>query len=65
MRLKWYFRNDPTPGFSEKQLFTLKLPGKPPTGHPNLEVFLSELEKQIFKIIDSKLFQVASFARSG
>ena len=25
------------------------------TSYPNLEVFLSELEKQIFKIVDSKL----------
>ena len=55
MRLKWYFRNDPTPDFSEKPSFTPKSSWKPPTGHPNLEVFLSELEKQIFKIVDSKL----------
>ena len=55
MRLKWYFRNDPTPDFSEKPSFTPKSSWKPPTGHPNLEVFLSELEKQIFRIVDSKL----------
>ena len=55
MRFKWYFRNDPTPDFSEKPSFTPKSSWKPPTGHPNLEVFLSALEKQIFKIIDSKL----------
>ena len=28
---------------------------KPLTGHPNLEVFLRELEKQIFKIVDLKV----------
>ena len=53
--MKWYFRNDLTPDFSEKPSFTLKLSWKPSTGHPNLEVFLSELEKEIFKIVDSKL----------
>ena len=55
MRLKGYFRNDPTPDFSEKPSFTPKSSWKPPTGHPNLEVFLSELEKQIIKIVDLKL----------
>ena len=55
MRLKWYFRNDLTPHFNENPSFSSKSSWKPPTGHPNLEVFLSELEKQIFKIVDSKL----------
>ena len=55
MRLKWYFRNEPTSDFSENQWFTPKSSWKPPTRYPNLEVFLSELEKQIFKIVDSKL----------
>ena len=55
MRLKWYFRNDPTPNFSEKLSFIPKSSWKSPTGYPNLEVFLSELEEEIFEIIDSKL----------
>ena len=55
MRFKWYFRNDSTPDFREKPSCTPKLSWKPLTGHPNLEVFLSELEQQIFKIVDSKL----------
>ena len=55
MCLKWYFRNDPTPDFSKKPSFTPKSSWKPLTGHPNLEVFLSELEKQIFTIVDSQL----------
>ena len=55
MRLKWYFCNDPTPDFCEKPSFTPKSSWKHPTGRSNLEVFLSELEKQIFKIVDSKL----------
>ena len=48
------FRNDPTPNFSEKPSFTPKSSWKP-TGPPNLEVFLRELERQIIKIADSKL----------
>ena len=55
MHLKWYFRNDPTSDFSEKLSFTPISSWKLPTGDPNLGVFLSELEKQMFKIIDSKL----------
>ena len=49
------FRNDPTPNFSEKPSFTPKSSWKPSTGPPNLVVFLSELERQIIKIADSKL----------
>ena len=49
------FRNDPTPNFSEKPSFALKSLWKPPTGPLNLEVFLSELERQIIQIADSKL----------
>ena len=72
MRLKWYFCNDPTPNFGEKPSFTPKSSWKPPTGHPNLEVFLSELEKKNFKTVDSnsRLFQflkggVETYASSG
>ena len=54
MRLKWYFRNDPTSNFSEKTSSTPKSSWKLPTGHPNLEVFLSECEF-FFKVVDSKL----------
>ena len=46
-------------GFSEMSLhlslvkflaFSLKSSWKPPKGHPNLEVFLSQLENEIFKM---------------
>ena len=40
MRLKWYFRNKPTPEFSDRPAFSSKSLWNPPTGHPNLEVFL-------------------------
>ena len=41
MRLKWYFRNEPTPSFSERPSFTPKSSWKPPKGNPSLELFLS------------------------
>ena len=49
------FCNEPTPNFSEKPSFTPKFSWKLPIGHPNLEVFLSELEKETFKTVDSRL----------
>ena len=56
MRLKWYFRDNSTPNLSEKSSFTPKLSWKGFTGqHPKLEVFLTELERQTFKIVHSKL----------
>ena len=55
MRLKWYFPNEPSSEFSETPLFTPKSSWKPPKGHPSLEVFLSEIEKVIFAIPDSRL----------
>ena len=55
MRLKWHFRNEPTSEFSETPSFTPKSLWKPPKGHPSLEVFLSEIEKEIFAIPDSRL----------
>ena len=46
MRLKWYFRNEITPNFSEALAFRPKFSWNPPKVHPNLEVFLSEVEKK-------------------
>ena len=37
---------------------------KPTAEHPSLEVFLSKLEKQIFKILDSKL-DYSNFSKEG
>ena len=39
MSLKWYFRNEITPNFSEVPAFRPKSSWNPPEGHPNLEVF--------------------------
>ena len=50
MRIKWHFRNEPTDNFSEKLAFSSKALWKPPLGHPNLEVFLSQVENELFGI---------------
>ena len=49
MRLKWHFRNEPTPYFKEKPVFAPNSTWEPPKGHPNLEVFLSQIEKENFE----------------
>ena len=55
MHLKWYFRSEPPFKFSERPPFTPKSSWKPPKGHTSLEVFFSEIEKEIFAIPDSRL----------
>ena len=45
-----FFRNEPTPQFSEVPAFSPRSSWKPPKGHPNLEVFLGQLENEIFKM---------------
>ena len=50
MRIKWHFRNEPTDNFSEKPAFFSKSSWQPPLGHPNLEVFLSQVENELFGI---------------
>ena len=49
MRTKWHFRNEPTSDFSNIPAFTPKSAWKPPKGHRNLEVFLSQVESDLFK----------------
>ena len=55
MRLKWHFRNEPTPYFKEMPVFAHKSTWKPPKGHPNLEVLLSQIEKELFELAESSL----------
>ena len=55
MRLKWYFRKEPTSEFSQTPSFTPKSSWKAPKGHPSLKLLLSEIEKEIFAIPDSRL----------
>ena len=42
IRTKWNFRNKPS------QDFARKFSWKPPLGHPNLKVFLSQVESELF-----------------
>ena len=55
MRMKWYFRNDISENFSEKPTFTPKSKCKPPKGHSGWEVFLNQIEKELFKLVVSLL----------
>ena len=55
MRVKWYFRNEPSESFSNKPAFSPKSNWKPPEGHPNLEVFLSQIENELFKTVETPL----------
>ena len=55
MRLKQHFRDEPTPYFKETPVFASKSTWKPPKGHPNLEVFLSQIEKELFELEKTSL----------
>ena len=48
MHTKWFFRNEPQ--VSEVPAFSPKSSWKPPKAHPSLEVFLSRLKNEIFKM---------------
>ena len=48
MRLKWHFRNEPTPEFSTTPAFNPKSTWIPPNGSPSLELVLSQVEKDLF-----------------
>lgn len=45
MRVKWHFRNEVTPQFGETPEFAPKFKWQPPQAHPNIEVFLCQIEK--------------------
>ena len=55
MKLKWFFRNEPTSSFSKRPSFTPKSSRKPPKDNPSLELFLSQVEKELFKVRNSNL----------
>ena len=48
-RTKWNFRNEPSQNFSVVPDFVRKSSWKPPLGQPSLEVFLSQVESELFK----------------
>ena len=48
MRCKWHFYNDVSERFSEIPAFRSKSSWLPPKCHASLEIFLSQLEKELF-----------------
>ena len=64
MPLKWYFRNEVTANYSEVPEFRPKFSWNPPKAQPNLEIFASEVEKETFTGVDSKLVEVEGYANS-
>ena len=48
IRLQWHFRNKAAPEFSDLPAFSSKSSWNPPAGHPNLKVFLSQVEHELF-----------------
>ena len=55
MRIKWHFQNEPSSDFSNIPAFAPKSVWKTPKGHPNLEVFLIQVESGLFKAIERPL----------
>ena len=53
MRIKWHCRNESSENFSEIPSFRPKSSWKPPKGNPNLEMFLSKVEQDLFKTIET------------
>ena len=53
MRLKWFFRNEPTPSFSETPACKTKSSWNPPKGHSCLDLYLNQVEKLYKKRMDS------------
>ena len=53
--IKWNFRNETSPAFSEILSFTPNSFWKSRGGHPNLEVFLNQTEHEIFKTCEKPL----------
>ena len=49
MYIKWNFRDEPSEDFSDKPIFRPKSSQKLPPGHPGLDLFLSQIEKDIFE----------------
>ena len=55
MCLKLYFRDETQQEFSETPAFSTKSTWNPPKGHPCLEVFLSQVENELFQITKQDL----------
>ena len=57
MRCKWHFRNDISENFSETPAFRTKSTWNPPQGHPALEMFLSQMEADVFSLLPGNTTQ--------
>ena len=55
MKVKWHFQNELSEYFSKKPVFSPKSNWKPSENHPNLEVFLSQIENKLFKAVETPL----------
>ena len=55
MHLKWYFRNETTEDFRETSSFRCKLSRKRLQGNANLDLFLSQIERELFGIPKKRL----------
>ena len=55
MTLKWYCRNELTSSFSERLSFIPKCSWKTLNGNPRLELFVSQIEKELFEVCKSNL----------
>ena len=51
MRVKWHFRNEPTPEFSTTPAFNPKSTWKPPNGSPSWNFFKSGWKKVYLKLV--------------
>ena len=49
MQMKWHFCNKITEAFNTTSVFLPKSNWIPSLGHPNLKMFLSKLEKELFE----------------
>ena len=56
MCIRWSFRDQLSEDFFNKPVFLLKSNWKSSPGHPNLELILSQLEKNIFNgLLDASM----------
>ena len=54
MRCKWYFRDEPSKDFHETPTFRSKCAWKPARGDPCVELYLNEMEHELFSFLLGK-----------
>ena len=53
MRIKWHFRNELSKNVTEKKHIQAEASWKSRKGNPNLEMFLRQVEQDLFKTIET------------